>query len=167
LEAGLQQVIREREHAAARVVNQHELLRVQQMVGDDQVANRVLVDDAAGVANDVRVAGLKAKQILDVDAGIHAGHHGKPLGGLYLLLAGMPGFVQCLALGIQLVILQVLIDDTCHDALPRKGLSRKSLRRGVSRCQTKSAEAYSRARRRKRARRSSGGIGWLSVYMYV
>ncbi len=39
---------------------------------DDQVADRVVGRHAAGVADDVRVAGLQAEQVLDVEPRVHA-----------------------------------------------------------------------------------------------
>ena len=43
-------------HAAVRVVDHEPLARAEQLVGDDQRADRVVARAAAGVADDVRVA---------------------------------------------------------------------------------------------------------------
>ena len=53
---------------------------------NDQVADRILVDDAACVANDMCIAGLQAEQILDVDPRVHARDDRKLLRRLDLLL---------------------------------------------------------------------------------
>src|SRR5690606_31499594 len=118
LETRLQQIVGEREHAAAGVMNQHEFFRIEQVMGDNEVANLDLVAHAAGIANDVRVSGLKAEQILDVDTGVHASDYRKTLCRLYSLLAGMLRFVHGFARRIALVVLQVLVDDARHGALP-------------------------------------------------
>ncbi len=108
-EAGLQQVVGEGQHAAPCVVDQDELVGVEQVVRDDQAADRVVADHAAGVADDVRISGLQAEQALDVQARVHAGHDGHSLGRLDRLLAGVGRLVQGLAARVLLVVLQVVV----------------------------------------------------------
>ena len=58
--------------AAIGVVDDDEFLGVEQVVGDDQGADRVLGGDASGVADHVGVAGLQAEAAFEEDAGVHA-----------------------------------------------------------------------------------------------
>jgi len=62
--------------SAVGVVDDDELLRVEQVMGDDQGAQGVVGSDAAGVADHVRVAGMQAQAVLEQDAGVHAGEDG-------------------------------------------------------------------------------------------
>jgi hypothetical protein len=57
------------------MVDDDELLRVEQVMGDDQGAQGVIGGDTAGVADHVRVAGMQAEAVLEQDARIHAGEH--------------------------------------------------------------------------------------------
>lgn len=65
--------------ATVRVVNDHDFFGAEQMVGDDEGAQRVVGDDAAGIANDVGVAGLQAHGA-DGEASVHAGEDGQLFG---------------------------------------------------------------------------------------
>jgi hypothetical protein len=47
---------------------------------DREGADLVVGDHAAGVADDVRLALAEAEDVVDVEAGVHAGHHGELLG---------------------------------------------------------------------------------------
>ena len=57
------------------VVDDDELLGVEQVMGDDERAQRVFGGDAAGVADHVRVARFQSQTMLEQDAGVHAGQH--------------------------------------------------------------------------------------------
>lgn len=75
-ETGFEQVIGKGEHAAAGVVDQDDLVRIQEVVRDDEAADGVFSDHAAGVADDVGFAGLESEEVFDIEAGVHAGHDG-------------------------------------------------------------------------------------------
>ena len=69
------------QQAAVGVVDDDELLRVEQVMRDDQRAQGVVGGDAAGIADHVRVPGMQSQAMLEQDTGIHAGQHGDvPLG---------------------------------------------------------------------------------------
>ena len=85
LTASLEQIIGKRQHAAARVMNQHDFIGVQQVMRDDQAANGIFGNHAPGIADDVRFACLQTQQILDIEAGIHTRHDGYSSGRLYRL----------------------------------------------------------------------------------
>ncbi len=57
------------------VVDDHEFLGVQKVVGDDQGAQGIFRDDAAGVSNDVGVAGFQTESA-NRKPRIHAGQDG-------------------------------------------------------------------------------------------
>jgi hypothetical protein len=63
------------------VVDEDDLVGAEQPLRDDQRANCVVGGDAAGVADDVRLALLEAEYVVDVQAGIHARQHSDMLGG--------------------------------------------------------------------------------------
>ena len=67
-------LVREGQHAAVRVVDEDDLLGAQQALGDRQRADLVVGDDAAGVADDVRVALLagRARRRRSRRASMHA-----------------------------------------------------------------------------------------------
>ena len=75
-ETGVEQVICEGEHTAAGVMDEDDLVRVQQVMGDDEAADGVFSDHAPGVADNVGFTGLEAEEVLDIKAGVHAGHDG-------------------------------------------------------------------------------------------
>src|ERR671937_349456 len=56
LELPTKVVVSERQHAAVRVVDQHDLLGSEQPLRNGQRSDLVVSDYAAGVANDVRIA---------------------------------------------------------------------------------------------------------------
>jgi hypothetical protein len=62
--------------AAVGVVDDHEFLGAEEMVRNDEGAERVFSDDAAGVADDVGVAGFQPERA-DGKAGVHAGEDGE------------------------------------------------------------------------------------------
>ncbi len=49
-------LVREEQHAAVGVVNDEELIRTEQLVGDDQGAERVVAGAPSGIANNVRIS---------------------------------------------------------------------------------------------------------------
>ena len=57
--------------AAIGVIDDHELLGSEEVVRDQEGAERIVGNDATGVADDVRVAGLEA-ECADREARIHA-----------------------------------------------------------------------------------------------
>src|SRR5659263_50205 len=81
LDGALEVVISEGEHAAVGVVDQDDLPRPQQALADGEGADLVVGDHAAGVADHVRLALGEAERAVDVQAGVHAGDDGDPLGG--------------------------------------------------------------------------------------
>ena len=89
------------------MVDEDDLTGVEQVVRDDERANRVLSHNAAGVSDDVGLACSKAEKILDVNAGIHARHNGHVLGRGNWLLPGVLGVVHGLAGRVARVVLKV------------------------------------------------------------
>ena len=77
VEIGLHLLLRELVGAAAGVVDQHDLLRPQEALGQDQRPDDVVGDDAAHVAEDVGVAPLQPEDLHRVDPGIHTGDDGE------------------------------------------------------------------------------------------
>ncbi len=65
-------------HPAIGVVDDEPLGRAEQLVGDDQRADRVVAGATAGVADDVRVAFAEAGVLRRVEPGIHAGQDREP-----------------------------------------------------------------------------------------
>ena len=70
----------ERQHAAARVVDEDDLLGAEQVLGDREGADLVVGHHAAGVADHVGVALGQPEDPVRVEAGIHAGQDGDLLG---------------------------------------------------------------------------------------
>ena len=66
LDLGFDLVVGECLHSALAVVDEHDLGGAEQALGDDQCPDRVVGDDAARVADDVRVPGLKPEHRVDV-----------------------------------------------------------------------------------------------------
>jgi len=58
------------------VVDDDELLRVEQVVRDDERAKSIVSGNPSGVADHVGIAGMQAQAMLEKNAGIHAGQHG-------------------------------------------------------------------------------------------
>ena len=79
LDVGLHLVVGEGQHAAVGVVDEDDLAGPEQALGDDQGAERVVGDHAAGVADDVGLALAEPQQGVHVEAGVHAGDHGQAL----------------------------------------------------------------------------------------
>jgi len=63
------------QQAAVRVIDDDELLRVEQVMRDDQGADGVVGGDASGVTDHVRVSGTEPEAVLEQDAGVHTGEH--------------------------------------------------------------------------------------------
>ena len=78
LELGAELAVVERLHAAVGVVDEDDLLGPHQPLGDRERADLTVGDDAAGVADDVRVALAQAEQREEVDPRVHARHDGEP-----------------------------------------------------------------------------------------
>ena len=70
-------VVGESDHAAIGVIDDDELLGAEQVMRDDQRAERVFGGDASGVADDVGVAGFEAEELFDGEARVHAGEDGE------------------------------------------------------------------------------------------
>lgn len=60
------------QQATIGVVDDNEFLCVEQVMGNDQRADRIICGDASGVANHVSVAGPETQAMLEQDTGIHA-----------------------------------------------------------------------------------------------
>lgn len=100
-------------------MHEDEFVRVQQVMRDDQAADRVLGDHAAGIADDVRLAGLQSKQVLDVEPRVHAPHHGDTPRRLDGLLAGIGRPVHGFAAGVAGVVVEELVGiGLGHGGLP-------------------------------------------------
>jgi hypothetical protein len=69
-------IVGEGDHAAIGVVDDDEFLGAQQVMRNDQGAQRVFGGDAAGVANNVSVASFEAEKLFDAEARVHAGEDG-------------------------------------------------------------------------------------------
>jgi hypothetical protein len=89
--------------AAIGVVDDHELLCAQKVVRDDQGAQRVFRDDAAGVSNDVGVAGLQAKGA-NGKTRVHAGQDGE------MAFGTRREFSQFVRAGIEFIGLENFVD---------------------------------------------------------
>jgi hypothetical protein len=70
-------VVLEREQPAAGVLDDDDLLGAEQVLTDDQGADRVVGREAAGVADDVGVARPEPERVLDREPGVHAGQDGE------------------------------------------------------------------------------------------
>jgi len=81
LDPRLELVVGERQHPAVGVVDQDDLGGAQQPLTDRQRADLVVCDDAARVADHVRLALLQAEDAVDVQPGVHAGHDSDVLAG--------------------------------------------------------------------------------------
>ena len=68
----------ERQHTAAGVLDDDDLPGPEEVLADDQRADGVVGGEAAGVADDVRLAGSEAEDLLDGEARVHAGDDGEP-----------------------------------------------------------------------------------------
>ena len=115
-------------------MDQNELFGVEQVVRNDEAADRIVGHHASGVADDVRIAGLQAKQVLDVESRVHARHHRDALGRLNALFAGVLALVERLAERVQAVVLQNLVGHRMSHGFT-------SLTLGVSRSEAADAKA--------------------------
>ena len=64
--------------AAPGVGDDDDLVGAEELLADDERADRVVGREAAGVADDVGVAGPQAERLLDVEPGVHAGDDREP-----------------------------------------------------------------------------------------
>ena len=71
-------LIVERQHAAARVLHDDDLVGAEQMLADHERADRVVSSQAAGVPDDVSVARSQSEHLLDRKPRVHARDDGKP-----------------------------------------------------------------------------------------
>jgi hypothetical protein len=71
----------EGEHAAVGVVDEDDLVRAEQPLGDGDGPDRVVGHHPARVADDVRVALGQAEHAVGVEPGVHAGQHQDVGGG--------------------------------------------------------------------------------------
>ncbi len=78
LELGLEGSLVDRLQAAIRVVDQQDLACAEQALREHQRANDVVGDDAAGIADDVRVAVGEAQHLEDVHAAVHTSNDRQP-----------------------------------------------------------------------------------------
>ena len=69
--------VRKRQHSAVAVGDHEGLLRAEQVVRDNQRADRVVAGEAAGVADDVRVAFAQPGVLGGVESGVHARENGE------------------------------------------------------------------------------------------
>src|SRR6266446_4299864 len=65
-------LVREEQHAAVGVVNDEELIRAKQLVGDDQGAERVVARAPSGIANDVSISLRESGVLGRIQTGVHA-----------------------------------------------------------------------------------------------
>ena len=75
----LKALVGEGEHPAVRVVDEDDLAGAEQPLADRQRPDLVVGHDAAGVADDVRLAVVQAEEAVDVEPGVHAGDDGDVL----------------------------------------------------------------------------------------
>ena len=69
---------RRRREAAPGVLDDDDLLGAEQLQAHDERADDVVGHEAAGVADDVGVAGPQAERLLDIEARVHAGDDDQP-----------------------------------------------------------------------------------------
>src|ERR1700692_1581861 len=99
------------------MVDEHNLVGVEQVMRNDQAADRIIGYDAPGVANNVGVAGLQAKQVLHVEPRVHARHDRHALSRLDRLLSRISGLVHRLPARVLLVVAHIPIGvRMVHDA---------------------------------------------------
>src|SRR5437868_3861143 len=68
----LELLVGELEHPAVGVVDQRDLLGAEQVLRDRERADRVVRDDAAGVADDMGIAGLEPERVARIEPRVHA-----------------------------------------------------------------------------------------------
>src|SRR5262249_48744295 len=81
----------------------------EQVMRDDETADRVIAHHAPGIADDVCLASLQPEQILHVEPRVHARYHSYPLGRLNRLLSRVSGLMQRLPARVLLVVLEIPI----------------------------------------------------------
>jgi hypothetical protein len=81
LDVGFEFVVGKPLHAAVAVVDEHNLFRVQQSLGDDQRPDHVVGDDSARVPDHMRVSRLEPEHRVDVKARVHTGDDRDTAGG--------------------------------------------------------------------------------------
>ena len=64
-------LVREEQHAAVGVVNDEELIRAEQLVGDDQGAERVVAGAPSGIANNVGISLRESGVFGRIQSGVH------------------------------------------------------------------------------------------------
>jgi hypothetical protein len=74
-------IVGEREHAALRVLDQHDFPGPQQPLADRQGPDHVGGDDATGVADHVRVTVAQSEQAARIQSRVHARDHRDMQGG--------------------------------------------------------------------------------------
>jgi hypothetical protein len=79
--------IRERFHATVVMMDDEPLACAKKLVADHKLANGVVAGAAAGIANHVRVAFLKAGELCRIQSRIYAGHNREPPRGRHAELA--------------------------------------------------------------------------------
>lgn len=89
--------------AAICMVDYHELLGVQKVVGDDQGAQGIFRDDATGVSNDMGVAGFQAESA-NGKPRVHTSEDGE------MALGTRREFSQFVRAGIEFVSLKNFVD---------------------------------------------------------
>jgi hypothetical protein len=81
------QLIGEEQHAAVGVVNDEELIRAEQLVGDDRRAKRVVAGAPSGIANNVGISLRESGVLGRIQTGVHARKNRKVTHGWYCQLA--------------------------------------------------------------------------------
>ena len=123
LDGALELVVGEGQHAAVGVVDQDDLVGAEQPLADRQRADLVVGDDAAGVADDVRLALGQAEDPVDVEPGVHARHHRDVLARRQRQRAREGARVR-------LVVLQILVGHRHWDLLAFRGHTSDDNNRG-------------------------------------
>ena len=101
-----QVVVRERQHPAVAVRDHERLLRAEQPVRDDERAQRVVGDEPARVADDVRIALVEPDELRRIESCVHARDDREPPAGRHRQVAfreargvGLVGGEQLIASG--------------------------------------------------------------------
>src|SRR6266566_5547723 len=119
LDSGAQILFAGVHQSAIGVIDDHDFLGAEQIVRNDQGAQRVISDDAAGVADDVRVS-LFQSQGAGRKTGIHTGEDGQ------LALGTRGQSAQFMSARVNLVGGEDLVDDAHGQnslAKPKRGVS--------------------------------------------
>ena len=105
LDSGAQVLFAGVHQAAVGVIDDHDFFRAKEMMGNDEGAKRVFRDDAAGVADDVGVAGLEAESA-NGKARVHTGEYGE------FALGARSEFAQLVGARINFVGGEYFVDDS-------------------------------------------------------